>query len=187
MQKISYVIVFMLFMIFCGTVSIGMADDSTYIIGPGDILEISVWKDENLTRDVVVPPDGVLSFPLAGDININKMTVTVLRDTVAKRLTEYYETANVTVMLKQINSLKAYVIGKVNKPGEFPITMDTTALQLLSMAGGPNPYAKEENISILRQSGNKTVRMTFSYDEVSKGKNLEQNVFLQRGDVIIVP
>jgi polysaccharide biosynthesis/export protein len=186
MKKIIFIII-SFSLILCGSLSLSLADDSTYIIGPGDILVVSVWKDENLTRDVVVPPDGVLSFPLVGDIDVNKMTITLLREAVSKRLSEYYEKASVNVMLKQINSLKAYVIGKVNKPGEFSINMDTTVLQLLSMAGGPNPYASEAKINIVRQNGDKTVNMNFNYNEVSKGENLKQNIFLQRGDVIIVP
>lgn len=176
-----------LFLVSFAVVSICSADDASYPVGPGDVLEISVWKDENLTREVIVPPDGVVSFPLIGDIDVNKMTVPLLRETVRERLSEYFEDTNVTVMLKQINSLRAYVIGKVNNPGQFPINMDTTVIQLLAMAGGLNPYAEGEKINILRQNGNQTVRMSFDYKQVSKGEALDQNIFLQRGDVIIVP
>jgi polysaccharide export outer membrane protein len=136
---------------------------------------------------VVVPPDRVISFPLIGDIDVTNLNVTKLRAVVAKKLSEFVPDATVTVMLLTINSLKAYVIGKVNKPGEFPITMETNVMQILSMAGGLNPYASQGNIHILRQKNNETKEIPFNYKEVLKGKNLEQNIILQRGDVVVVP
>ena len=166
---------------------VALAGESTYPIGPGDLLEISVWKDESLSRQVVVPPDGVVSFPLIGDTDVTNLTVTALRKTVTKKLSEYVPDATVTVMLLQMNSMRAYVIGKVNKPGEFPITMDTNVMQILSMAGGLNPFASGGAILILRQEDNKTVKIPFNYMEVEYGENLEQNIVLQRGDVVVVP
>ena len=109
-----------------------IAKESTYHIGPGDVLEISVWKDESLSRQLVVPPDGVISFPLIGDIDVTNLTVPDLRKTVAQKLSEYVPDATVTVVLLQINSLRGYVIGKVNRPGEFPINMETNVMQILS-------------------------------------------------------
>jgi len=175
------------FFLLAATNSVTLANESTYRIGPGDVLEISVWKDESLSRQVVVPPDYVISFPLIGDTDVTGLTVTDLRNTVTEKLAEYVPDASVTVMLFQINSMKAYVIGKVNKPGEFPITMETNVMQILSMAGGLNPYASTDKILILRQQENKTMKIQFNYKEVEKGKNLEQNILLQRGDVIVVP
>jgi len=161
--------------------------DSFYTIGPGDALEISVWRDESLSREVTVPPDGVLSFPLVGDINISGMTVSDLRKSVKQKLNEYVPDATVTVILKTFNSLRAFVIGKVNNPGMFPITLETNVMQILSMAGGLNPYASEGNIHILRQIKGNTIKIPFNYSDVLKGRNLEQNVILQRGDVVVVP
>lgn len=166
--------------------STGLADDASYLVGPGDVLEISVWKDESLSRNVIVPPDGVISFPLIGDIRVSQMTVTTLRDTISKKLSEYVPDATVTVLLVQINSLRAYVIGKVNKPGQFSIDLNTTVMQILSMAGGLNPYADDGRINILRQNGLQTTRILFDYKNVSKGQDLEQNILIQRGDVVIV-
>lgn len=175
-------------MMACCLFSSVLADDSTsYLIGPGDVLEISVWRDESLSRNLIVPPDGVISFPLIGDINVNNMTVTKLRELVRKKLSEYVQDATVTVMLSQINSLKAYVIGKVNRPGQFPIYLNTTVMQILTMAGGLNPYADEGKISILRQNGDITTQIPFDYRDVIKGKDLEQNIIIQRGDVVVVP
>ena len=164
-----------------------MAAESRYHIGPGDVLEISVWKDEGLSREVVVPPDGVISFPLAGDIDVNHLTVSDLRSAVKEKLSEYVPDATVTVMLLAINSLKAYVIGKVNKPGEFPISIDTHVMKILSMAGGLNPFASKGNIIILRQEKGKTIKIPFDYGDVEDGDSLEQNIVLKRGDVVVVP
>lgn len=166
----------------------GRAQEGTgYRIGSGDILEISVWKEESLSRDVIVPPDRTIAFPLIGEIEVKEMTVSDLRREVTRRLNDFIPDATVTVMLRQINSLRAYVIGKVNKPGQFPIDLDTTAMQLLAMAGGLNPFAAAGKIYILRHQDGKMVKIPFDYREIEKGKNLGQNIILRRGDVIIVP
>jgi len=161
--------------------------ESGFGVGPGDVLEISVWRDESLSRQVVVPPDGVISFPLIGDIAVQNMTVTDIRKHVTQRLKDYVQDAVVTVMLLEINSMKAYVIGKVNKPGVFPISMDTSVMQVLSMAGGLNPFAAESHIHVLRRQKDDTLKLPFDYNQVLKGENLKQNIILQRGDVIVVP
>jgi polysaccharide export outer membrane protein len=163
------------------------AADRIYYIGSGDVLEISVWKDESLSRKLVVPPDGVVSFPLIGDIEVSSMTVTDLRKAVTKRLSEYIPDPTVTVMLVEINSLKAYVIGRVNNPGEFPINMETSVTQVLSMAGGLNPFASGDKVHILRREKNTTVKIPVDYELLLKGKNLEQNILLKKGDVVVVP
>ncbi len=163
------------------------ADTPVYIIGPGDVLEISVWKDDTLSREIIVPPDGVISFPLIGDIDVKKMTVSDLRSQVTRKLSEFIPDATVTVILKQINSLKAYVIGKVRNPGEYSINLETNVMQLLSKAGGLNPYASESKIHILRQVKGNIVRIPFNYSEILKGRNLDQNIMLKRGDVVVVP
>ena len=163
------------------------AERPGYHIGPGDILEISVWKEESLSREVIVPPDRIITFPLIGDINIATMTVTDLRQEVSKRLQDFVPEATVTVMLRQINALKAYVIGKVNKPGIFPIDLETTIMQVLAMAGGLNPFAADSKIYILRHENGVMKKIPFDYHEVEKGKNLVQNIILKRGDVIVVP
>jgi polysaccharide export outer membrane protein len=163
------------------------ANNLQYILGPGDELEISVWKDESLSRTLIVPPDGVISFPLIGGINVTNLTVKQLKDAVTKKLYEYIPDATVTVMLINANSLKAYAIGKVNKPGIFPIDLETTVMQLLAMAGGLNPFADQKDILILRNKGGKTQKISFNYSKVEKGQALEQNIKLERGDVVIVP
>jgi polysaccharide export outer membrane protein len=162
-------------------------DTSTLEIGPGDILEISVWQDETLNREVIVPPDQVISFPLAGEVNVKGMTIADLRRTLKQRLVEYVPNAVVTVMFRQVTSMLVYVVGKVNNPGVFPIHMNTTVMHVLAMAGGPNPFASTRNITILRNQDGKSIEIPFDYKDIQKGRNLEQNIVLQKGDVIIVP
>jgi polysaccharide export outer membrane protein len=184
MKKIAVVT----FILFCGLFFVAGADaQNTYRISPGDELEISVWKDESLSRQLIVPPDGQIAFPLIGDINANNMTVSELRSALKKRLSEYIPEVTVTVLLLSANSMKAYVIGKVQNPGEFPISLDTNVMQVLAMAGGTNPFASEGNIIILRQNKEGVMQIPFDYKKVSRGDELEQNIFLQRGDVVVVP
>lgn len=164
-----------------------LAAEKPYHIGPGDVLEISVWKDPELTRQIVVPPDGVISFPLIENINVTDLTVADLKQFVAKKLSEFIPDATVTVMLLEINSLKAYVIGKVNSPGQFDIDLETNVMQILAKAGGLTPFASGGNINILRQKKNTIIKIPFDYGDVEKGKNLEQNIILSPGDVVVVP
>jgi polysaccharide export outer membrane protein len=115
------------------------------------------------------------------------MTVDTLRKKVSKLLAAFVPDATVTVILKELNSLKAFVIGKVKQPGQYSISLDTTVMQVLSMAGGLTPYASENTIHILRRKKNITIKIPFNYSQVLKGNNLEQNIVLQRGDVVVVP
>jgi len=158
-----------------------------YHVGPGDVLEISVWRDENLSRELVITPDNILSYPLIGDVDVSNMSVSDIRKILTKKLAEYIPDASVAVMVKQINSLKVYVIGQVKNPGVFPITQETRVMQVLAMAKGLTPFAAERDIHILRYKGNTTEKIGFDYKTVVKGSNLEQDILLQRGDVIVVP
>lgn len=184
-----YIMYFLLVMlILCmGTPSNIFAQENRYSIGPGDVIEISVWKDESLTKQLVVPPDGVIAFPLIGDIDVTKVNVSELRTIVSKKIKEYVTDASVTVMLVNANSMRAYVVGKVNTPGQFPITMNTNIMQILAMAGDLNAFASPGNIVILREDNGKQIKIPFDYDDVKKGKKLEQNIALKRGDVVVVP
>ncbi len=163
------------------------AEEGTYRIGPGDEIEISVWKDTNLTRQIVVPPDGIITFPLIGDVDTKTLTISDLRKTVTEKLGTYIKTPSVTVILVKPNSLIAYVVGKVNKPGQYAINMDTTVIQILAMAQDLNPFASAGSITILRKENGETKTIPFDYNEVKKGKNLQQNIVLKRGDVVVVP
>ena len=187
-MKKMVVRIFILFLVLLAIGNIAaFASESTYKIGPGDSLLISVWKDESLTREIIVPPDGIISFPLTGDIDVTELTVAELRKVVTEKLKVYVTDATVTVLLLEAKSLVAYVVGKVTTPGQFTINMKTTVMQVLAMAGDLDPFASPNDIIILRQEKDQSVKIPFHYNEVKKGKNLEQNIFLKRGDVIVVP
>ncbi len=158
-----------------------------YLIGPGDILDISVWKEEALTKLVTVLPDGKISFPLIGDIDAAGKTVASLGNELNKKIERYVPDPNLSVVVQQVNSMLIYIIGRINNPGRFVLNTNINVLQALSMAGGLNPFAKKNKILIFREKNDKTTIFKFRYDDVSKGENLEQNIMLKRGDIIVVP
>ena len=161
--------------------------DPGYRLGPEDVLLISVWKDEQLTREVVVRPDGMFSFPLIGDILAQERTLDDIREDIVKRLTKYIPNPNVSIAVTKVMSYKIYVIGRVNKPGEYLIGHYTDVLQALSLAGGLTPFAAENDIRIMRRVKGAQESISFRYGDIRKGRNLEQNILLQRGDVVMVP
>lgn len=164
-----------------------MQVESGYRLGAEDMLMVSVWKDEQLTREVVVRPDGVFSFPLVGDIRALDRTVEEIRAELVTRLSKYIPNANVSVAVTKVVSYKIYVVGRVNKPGEYLIGHYTDVLQALSLAGGLTPFAAENDIKVMRRVDGEQQAIPFRYGDVRKGKNLEQNILLHRGDVVMVP
>ncbi|MBS0168442.1 MAG: polysaccharide biosynthesis/export family protein [Nitrospira sp.] len=158
-----------------------------YRLGAEDVLLVSVWKDEQLTREVVVRPDGMFSFPLVGDIQAENQTVEDIRGDLAKRLTKYIPNPNVSVAVTKVASYKVYVVGRVNKPGEYVIGHYTDVLQALSLAGGLTPFAGENDIKVMRRVRGEQQAIPFRYGDIRKGRDLEQNILLQRGDVVMVP
>jgi polysaccharide export outer membrane protein len=159
----------------------------TYIVQPGDVLTISVWKEKDLQGEVAVRPDGGLNFPLTGEIVAAGKTIDQLKIDIATKLAKYVPDPVVTVMVKNSLGNKIYVIGKVNRPGEFVANRNMDVMQALSMAGGLNPYASENNIKILRRVNGEQKTFRFEYSRVEKGKDLEQNIILQGGDIVVVP
>ena len=161
--------------------------DPEYQLGAEDVLLISVWKDEQLTREVVVRPDGMFSFPLIGDIQAEDRTVDQIRTDLVQRLTKYIPNPNVSVAVSKVESYKVYVVGRVNKPGEYVIGHYADVLQALSLAGGLTPFAKENDIKVMRRVRGEQHAIPFRYGDMRKGRALEQNIVLQRGDVVMVP
>ena len=161
--------------------------EAEYLLSPEDILEISVWKEESLTKQVVIRPDGAFSFPLVGDVQATAKTVETIREEIKERLKKYIPEPVVSVSLLKVTGYKIYVIGRVNKPGEFVTGRFVDVLQALAMAGGLTPFAAENDIRILRRvDGNEYVR-SFRYADVRKGQHLEQNILLRSGDTVVVP
>lgn len=158
-----------------------------YRIGPEDVLEISVWKEEELQREVLVRPDGGISFPLAGDVQAAGRTPEELQAAISQKLKKYIPDAVVTVSVTKLTGHRIYVVGKVNNPGQFTVGRYVDVLQALTLAGGLTPYASEESIKILRRKNGKEVVYPFDYDAVKSGDALDQNIVLQNDDVVVVP
>ncbi len=159
----------------------------SYRLGPEDNLEISVWKEPELTKQLVVRPDGKITYPLIGEVQAAGMTVKELQKEISTRLEKFVTDANVTVILLKTQYYKIFVTGKVNKPGDFIVGRPTDVLQAISMAGGLTPFASAGSIVVVRRAGDKEEVYPFNYNDVSRGMSLEQNRTLLPGDVVVVP
>jgi len=160
---------------------------ASYKIGPGDVLKISVWKEEGMEQEVLVKPDGGITFPLAGDIQASGLTTQQLTSELKKKLKRYIPNPVVTVSVLQAVSNKIYVVGKVTRPGEYKATHYMDVLQALSLAGGLTPYAESDEIKVIRRRNGKKEVYEFDYDKVITGRKLEMNILLEAGDTIAVP
>lgn len=167
---------------------LGVAQADEYTVKAGDILGISVWKEPDLTSNtVLVRPDGTFSIPLVGQVDARGKGVLELQTLITERLRKYISDPVVTVSVQEVKGNKVYVIGQVTKPGEFVVNPSVNVMQALSMAGGATAFASLNNIIILRRSAAGQVALPFHYNEVIHGKDLQQNVELQAGDVVVVP
>lgn len=158
-----------------------------YRIGPEDVLHISVWKEEDLDRKVLVRPDGGISFPLAGDIQVSGRTPLEVQDEIRSRLQRYVPDAEVTVSVDTISGYTVFVLGEVEAPGQFTLGRYVDVVQALTLAGGFTPYASSRNIQILRRQDGREVTYEFDFRSISRGRDLDQNIILQSGDVVLVP
>ncbi len=163
------------------------APDRDYRIGPEDLLDITVWREDAMKQQSLVRPDGGISFPLIGEVLAAGKTVDELRDEITKRLEKFLPSPVVNVAVVKVGSHRIYVIGRVNKPGDFPAGRFIDVLQILTMAGGLTPFANENRIQIIRREGGKQTIIPFSFGEVRRGIKMEQNIILQAGDTVLVP
>lgn len=164
------------------------SQDASYQIQPGDILQVSVWKETDLQAEVLVRPDGGISFALAGDLQVEGLTTAQISDQLSTRIQKYIPDPVVTVAIKAIGGNHIYVVGKVNRPGEFPFSRPVDVMQALSLAGGATPFAALSSIRILRRDGSgKQVAIPFDYSDIEDGKRLEKNIQLKSGDTVVVP
>jgi len=163
------------------------APSDTYLLQPGDVVQIVVWKELELQGDVLIRPDGGLSFPLAGDVVAAGRTVDSVRAEIEQRIRHYIPDGVVTVAVKQVNGNRIFVIGKVNRPGDYQLTRPTDVVQALSLAGGMTVFADANSIRVLHRDHGRLTSIRFRYGDIEKGKNLEQNVLLQSGDTVVVP
>jgi polysaccharide export outer membrane protein len=161
--------------------------EGDYKLHAGDSITVSVWKELDLQRKVMIRPDGRFSFPLAGEVQAAGRTADEVRIGLEAQLKKYIPEAVVTVIVEDFSGNRVYVIGQVNKPGMFVMNPSLSVLQALSLAGGSTPFAKLDNISIIRGTGASQKTLPFRYGQVVEGKSLQQNVTLESGDVVVVP
>ena len=167
--------------------TVATPDQDKYLLGPEDAIEVSVWKEPDLTKQLVVRPDGKITYPLIGELQASGQTVKQLQDEILKRLEKFVTDAHVTVILLKAQNYKIYVTGKAMRPGEFVIGKPVNVMQAISMAGGLTPFASPGSIMVLRTVAGKEMVYPFNYKEVAKGQFLEQNRILLPGDVVVVP
>jgi polysaccharide biosynthesis/export protein len=158
-----------------------------YVIGSDDVLEVKFWKDANLSREVVVRPDGKIALELLSELQAAGLTPQELQSAILKEAEKKMVEPNVTVIVKQINSRRVFITGMVEKPGVYPITSSMTVLQLISIAGGLKEFAKKKDIVVMRQDKGAPLAYPFNYDDILKGRRLAQNILLKPGDTVVVP
>ena len=165
----------------------GVSVPLDYVIGPEDVLGVVFWRDADMTGDVTVRPDGKITLPLIGDLQAASLRPASLRDQIQKAAEKYLSDANVTIVVRQINSRKVFITGEVATPGAYPIVGPRTVMQVIALAGGLTEYADAKAITVMRNENGQTRSFKFNYRDVSRGKSLEQNIQLQPGDTIVVP
>jgi polysaccharide export outer membrane protein len=170
-----------------GSAGIQAAADPNYVIGPQDVVDISVWKEPELSRSVPVRPDGKISLPLVNDVQAAGLTPAQLGAQITTSLTKYVTNPQVTVIVSQINSQRIYILGEVARAGSYTLLPEMTVLQALSDAGGFTAFANSKKIYVLRQDNGKQQKVPFNYKDVVSGKDPGQNITLKPGDTIIVP
>ncbi len=163
------------------------AETADYLIGAGDVLEILVWREPDISRTVHVRPDGKISLPLVDDIQASQCTLPQLKDRITKAFAPYVDNPAVYVILEENRSKRIYVIGKVNVQGEYVLEKETTVLQAIATAGGFSEWAKKDDIIILRRGQQGQFRIEFDCDRVVSGKDIKQNTLLKPDDIIVVP
>jgi len=166
---------------------VSATNDPGYLIGADDTLQISVWKEPELSGSVPVRPDGKISIPLVDDVQAAGLTAVQLSEQIADKLKKFVTSPRVTVIVTAINSRRVYVLGEVNHPGGFALLPDMNILQAISDAGGLTQFAHGKKVYVLRTEGGKQVKYPFNYSKVLKGENPEQNIALKSGDTIVVP
>lgn len=165
----------------------GVAVPTDYVIGTEDVLGVVFWRDTDMSGDVTVRPDGKITLPLLGEMQAAGLKPDELKDRVQSAAGKFINDANVTVVVRQINSRKVFITGEVATPGAYALIGRRTVMQLIAVAGGLTEFADSKNITIMRTEGGQTKSYKFNYRDVAKGKGLEQNIQLQPGDTVVVP
>ncbi|MFC1822434.1 polysaccharide biosynthesis/export family protein [Thermodesulfobacteriota bacterium] len=163
------------------------AEKKSYIIGPSDVLEINVWKESDLTKQVIVRMDGKITLPLINDVQAENQTLLELQEVIEEKYKEYVEVPEVTVILLQSNSRKIYIHGKIRSSGEYPLRKEMTFLQAISVAGGLDKWADKDNIRLIRKVDGVEKSFRIDYEAIISGKDLSQNILLLPDDTIFIP
>lgn len=159
-----------------------------YTLHPGDVILVSVWREQDLTLELSVRPDGGISYPLAGDVQVAGLTIDQVRQEIAKRLEKFIPEPEVSVIARTLLGNVIYVVGKVGRPGEFPLRGRVDVLQAIAIAGGGTTFAELDDIKVLRRDADgKQMAIEFDYEDVVQAKRLDQNIVLQPGDTVVVP
>jgi polysaccharide export outer membrane protein len=166
--------------------NVAMASER-YLLNAGDILDISVWNEESLQKQVSILPDGMISFPLAGELMAQGKSVTEIQTTLTKKLAKYLAEPVVTVSVESVSGNTVNIMGKVTQPGSFVMNKNIDVMQALSLAGGLSPYAEENNIIVIRRNGSQQQVIPVHYAAIKKGQDLATNVVIKSGDVIVIP
>jgi polysaccharide export outer membrane protein len=169
------------------TAAAAVALPSDYVIGPEDVIGILVWREQEMSGDVPVRPDGMITLPLLGDMRAAGYRPDELKGLIETTASRFITEPNVTVVVRQINSRKVFITGEVAKPGEYPLSGPRTVMQLIALAGGLNEYADANAITIMRMENGRQRSFKFHYKDVARGKALAQNIQLQPGDTVVVP
>jgi polysaccharide export outer membrane protein len=161
--------------------------DPNYVIGGQDVLDISVWKEPDLTRSVPVRPDGKISLPLLNDVQAAGLTPSMLAAQITESLKKFVTNPQVTVIVSAINSQRVYILGEVSRAGAYPLLPQMNVLQALSSAGGFTQFANPKKIYVMRTANGKQEKYPFNYNDVIKGKQSDENIVLKPGDTIVIP
>ena len=188
-MRILYWLVILVSMLSTSAIAqeISVGDQAEYLVNAGDRLEISVWREEELQREVLVRPDGAFSFPLAGQLFAKGRTVTEIREELESRLARFVPDLVTTVTVVAVSGNAIYVIGQVENPGSFVMNPVLDIMQALSVAGGTTAFASLKEIRVLRRESGKQRVFRFNYSVVASGQSLEQNILLRSGDIVVVP
>ena len=186
-RSASFCLLFAILPAFAPAQEVAGGQTDGYLINAGDRLEVSVWKEEDLQRDVLIRPDGAFSFPLAGNIRAEGRTVTEIETELLSRLSRYIPDLVLTVTVTDVGGNRVFVIGQVTRPGVFVMNPVVDVIQALALAGGTTPFASLGKIRILRRENGIQKAIRFDYKEVSEGQSLEQNILLKSGDIVVVP
>ena len=171
---------------------VDMVPPGEFLLGPEDVLIVTVWKNTDLSREVVIRPDGMISMPLIGDVPAANLTANILAKRISDRLTEYMASPIVSVQLKEVNSYFIYVLGEVTKPGKYSLKSYANVMQGISLAGGFTPFAKKNKMKVLRVTANgpsekQQIEIPVQYNDILSGSATLGNFYLRSGDVIVVP